>query len=143
MSRSKLVIEKSCNIKLSPRQKRNLFAAPSTIAITSTFGPLDSFVDRFAQQLVQEQVDNVHINLKTMSYGILLCMEREPSSLEVQHLALLICQQRDVYASNKQAAAALLGSDQKDIPDDDKIELAAWTTFVQVLTNFDELIMRE
>jgi len=34
-----------------------------------TLGPLDSFVERFARELVQERIDNGHIDVASMSFA--------------------------------------------------------------------------
>lgn len=73
-------------------------------------------------------------------FAFQLCLAREPSSLEMRRLALLIRQQREAFAADQQAAAELMATDK---PTDDTIELAAWTTFSRVLMNLDEFITRE
>ncbi len=74
-------------------------------------------------------------------FAFQLCLAREPSSLEMRRLELLIRQQREAYAADEAAAAKLWGATKND--KDDIVELAAWTAFSRVLMNLDEFITRE
>ena len=125
------------NVSCTRRVRSNTPLQALTLANDPTFVEM---ARALAQRIVNEASPSDEERIR---YAFRLCMAREPNSLEAQRLALLISQQREAYAAEKLAAIALLGSDLKDISDDDKIELAAWTTFARVLMNLDEFITRE
>ena len=51
-----------------------------------TLGPLDSVVDRFAKQLVQERIDNGHLDVQNMSFAEMEMLSHQIGRRVAQHL---------------------------------------------------------
>ena len=75
--------------------------------------------------------------------GFLLCTSREPRGDELEILAELLAGERERFAREPEAAAALLTTEvDLGIADLDPAELGAWTVVANVLLNLDETITR-
>jgi len=55
-------------------------------AVVDNVSQLDSFIDRFAKELVQERIDNGHIDLKTMSFTEMEQLNHQIARRVSQHL---------------------------------------------------------
>ena len=51
-----------------------------------SLGRLDSFVDRFAKELVQERIDNGHIDVRNMSFADMEMLSHRIGQRVAQHL---------------------------------------------------------
>ncbi|MCS6852560.1 MAG: PSD1 and planctomycete cytochrome C domain-containing protein [Gemmataceae bacterium] len=76
-----------------------------------------------------------------LRYAFRVCLARPPRDAEEQRLQELLAQQRASFAGAPDDARALISGPTK--PDEDIVELAAWTSVARVLLNLDEFITRE
>ena len=72
-------------------------------------------------------------------YGLRLCLAREPSRFEAQHLEQIFRQELARYQQNPTQAEAVVGKRSGKI---DAAELAAWFHLANILLNLDETITR-
>ncbi len=70
--------------------------------------------------------------------GFLICLSRRPDKIEVARLTAFWEAERDAYAGDREAAAALVGEQTGEL-----LERAAWVSLARVLLNLDEFITRE
>jgi hypothetical protein len=78
-----------------------------------------------------------------LAYGFRLATARKPARDEVKILQDVLRQQEATYASDKEAAAKLLGvGAYKPAETFDDAELAAYTTIGSMLLNLDEVITK-
>ena len=70
-------------------------------------------------------------------------LSRPPHPAEAEVVSALVAKHRDEYRAERAAAAALLHTGERPVPDDlDPAELAAWTSAARVLLNLHETITR-
>jgi len=70
---------------------RNFFSLPEAIMddrhpALENSSPLEPFIDRFAKELVQERIDNGHIDLKNMSFAEIEMLNHQIARRVAQHL---------------------------------------------------------
>ena len=76
-------------------------------------------------------------------HGFRLCVAREPSALELEHLLELYHENLKKYQNDPAAAKALATTGRPGLPKDmDLAKLAAWTIVANVLLNLDETITK-
>jgi hypothetical protein len=73
-------------------------------------------------------------------YGFRLCVAREPSAVELQHLEAVFRQELTHYQQHPDAAQAIVGKRSGERID--AHELAAWFHIANILLNLDETITR-
>jgi len=74
-----------------------------------------------------------------LAYGFRLCVAREPSAEEVEHLENFYRSELARFQENPADAAALVGDKSTSVP---REELAAWVYIANILLNLDETITR-
>ncbi len=63
--------------------------------------PLEPFIDRFAKELVQERIDNGHIDLKNMSFAEIEMLNHQIGRRVAQHLGCqMTAQQAQLYSDD-------------------------------------------
>ena len=66
-----------------------------------TLGPLDSFVERFARELVQERIDKGHIDVASMSFAEMEMLSHQIGRRVAQQLGHeLTDRQSELYSSD-------------------------------------------
>ncbi len=63
--------------------------------------PLEPFIDRFAKELVQERIDNGHIDVKNMSFAEMEMLSHQIGRRVAQHLGQQMTrQQAELYSDD-------------------------------------------
>ena len=78
-----------------------------------------------------------------MSYGLRLCLSREPKPTEVNRLVKLFNELHADYKKDPAAAKLMSADPLGPLPKEMKAEeLAAWTIVGNVILNLDEMFMK-
>ena len=62
--------------------------------------PLEPFIDRFAKELVQERIDNGHIDVRNMSFAEMEMLSHQISRRVAQHLGQQMTSQQSELSSD-------------------------------------------
>jgi len=99
-----------------------------------------------AVRLGQRMVEEAQGDLKTrLVYGFRLSLSRQPTTIELETLSLLLEEELERARKSLQSAVEQLGGEQviQSAPHLDVVEWAAYTTIANVLLNLDETMTRE
>jgi hypothetical protein len=138
-----------------PYPSMTTFDAPSretcTVRRIRTNTPLQAFVtlndpvyvecaQALARRIVQEGGATAE---ERASYGLRLCLARPPRPEQVQQVAALFASEREHYAKDAKAAAAMAVEPLGPLPAGmDVADLAAWTVVANVLLNLDGVLTK-